>query len=486
MKQNELLDFVLRTVHIPLHEIGWFMQAATARFSLIGEDFLLKSHEDGALYVAGYASVDMVDKQGDRIPVDALKKAFGKFMTNKAFRNVQLAHSGIQVGEVVDSHTDSQGRLWKSEVDSHGLFVVCKIRDDIQKAREVQKQVRDGSLRSFSIGGQALFRVTKTTPEHGTHREITDLELHEITLCKKGINPESSYTILKMDNGSETMTNAETLNEVKEGLNRILSHLDGGDFAKADEKGDYEDKNITCDTCKGEGCETCKPTKKKGESMTNEQDAALAYIDTLEKFAHESGVDLDAVRTHFGLEKAYMQEGSGGYSHRGQGDEIGSGEDATEPTMPALPSPSGNQYVIKQNGVSPMAYNAPQGNLNVVKGADLTPDRLEAGYRAYAAIRDEQALKGLVEKEWKDRYDIETAQALEVQKASDFGGQISALRAEIASLKTENTDLQKSVTPTPNTTSIRVPSHEEFAQMGSGLDGWRAAEELAVRALRGE
>ena len=470
------------------------MQAATARFSLIGEDFLLKSHEDGALYVAGYASVDMVDKQGDRIPVDALKKAFGKFMTNKAFRNVQLAHSGIQVGEVIDAHTDSQGRLWKSEVDSHGLFVVCKIRDDIQKAREVQKQVRDGSLRSFSIGGQALFRVTKTTPEHGTHREITDLELHEITLCKKGINPESAYTILKMDNGSDTVTNAETLNEVKDGLNRILSHL-GGDLLKADEKsmkedkadkGDYaDDKNVDCDD-EGNPLPKKDMTTKKGENMTNEQDAALAYIDTLEKFAHESGVDLDAVRNHFGLEKAYMQEGSGGYSHRGQGDEIGSGEDASEPTMPALPSPSGNQYVIKQNGVSPMNYNAPQGNMNVVKGADLTPDRLEAGYRAYASIRDEQALKGLVEKEWQDRYDIETSQALQVQKANDFGGQISALRAEIAGLKSENTDLQKSVTPTPNTTSIRVPSHDEFAQMGSGLDGWRAAEELAVRALRGE
>ena len=51
-----------------------------------------------------------------------------------------------------------------------------------------------------------------------------------------------------------------------------------------------------------------------------EDNGAIAYIDTLEKFAHESGVNLDALRGHFGLEKAYLQEGSGGYSHRGQGD----------------------------------------------------------------------------------------------------------------------------------------------------------------------
>ena len=170
--------------------IGW---------SAFGADFIIKEDSGSELFVAGYASVDMVDKQGDRIPAAALKKAFGKFMDNKAYRNVQLAHSGIQVGEVVDSYADSQGRVWKSEVDDHGLFVVCKIRSDIQKAREVQKQVRDGELRAFSIGGQALLRVNKHTAEHGNHREITDLELHEITLCKKGINPEAGYTILKMD-----------------------------------------------------------------------------------------------------------------------------------------------------------------------------------------------------------------------------------------------------------------------------------------------
>ena len=66
--------------------------------------------------------------------------------------------------------------------------------------------------------------------------------------------------------------------------------------------------------------------------------------------------------------------------------------------------------------------NAPSGNKNVIKsGLNLSPDSLERGYRAYAAIRDEEAVKSLVEKEWKDRYNAETEQALEIQKANDFG-----------------------------------------------------------------
>jgi HK97 family phage prohead protease len=412
------------------------LEQQSATWSAEGSDFLLKSSgSQGELFVAGYASVDMVDKQGDRIPTNALKKAFGQFMGNKAFRNVQLAHSGIQVGEVVDAHTDSQGRVWKSEVDDHGLFVVCKIRNDIQKAREVQKQIRSGDLRAFSIGGQALFRVSKTTPELGNHREITDLELHEITLCKKGINPESTYTILKMDD--DNMSNTEVLNEIKAGLNEVLKELS----EKEDEK---EMKSYKEE--KGYMKEDEEEGMKKGE------EAALDYITTLEKFAHDSGVDLNGLRDHFGLEKAYLlEQGRGGYSHRGQGDEIGSGEDATEPSYPSLPSPGGNQHVIKSPSVRNMNMNAPKGNGNVIKS--LTPEVLEKGYRHYAALRDEEAVKGLVEKEWQERYDAETAHALEVRKASDVGLQLNALSDEIASLKTENASLLKSdVTPTSPTT----------------------------------
>ena len=434
--------------------------------SAFGADFILKQDIGDDLFVAGYASVDMVDKQGDRIPANALKKAFGKFMDNAAFRNVQLAHSGIQVGEVVPSFTDSQGRVWKSEVDDHGLFVVCRIRNDIQKAREVQKQVRDGDLRAFSIGGQALFRVSKHTPEHGNHREITDLELHEITLCKKGINPEARYTILKMDNENEEvekMTDNEALTEIRDSLSGILSKLDKTE-EKSEEKSDE---------------------KEEVEVAKSTQDA-LAYIDTLEKFAHEKGVNLDGLRQHFGLEKAYMVgvDGSGGYSHRGMGDEIGSGEAATEPYYPSLSAPGGNKYVIKQPGVENMAYNKPSGNKNVIKAGDITADDLERGYSAYASLRDEEALKSLVKQDWEARYDAETARALEVQKASDFGGQIATLKAEIENLRSGSDEIAKSAAP--DTTDIRIPTHEEFATMGSDLEGWRATEDLARRALRGE
>jgi len=191
------------------------------------ENPILIKGRAGDLVVAGYASVEMVDKQGDLITKEALRDAFTKFMKSPGFRNVQLAHSNIQVGSVVPEYTDSSGRVWKSEVDDTGMFVVIELRDDIEKAREVAAEIRKGNLKSFSIGGQAFERVNKSNSERGDYREIRRMELHEVTICEKGINPEAQFRILKEDkienetNKGEKMTDAMT--ELQDVLERLFS-----------------------------------------------------------------------------------------------------------------------------------------------------------------------------------------------------------------------------------------------------------------------
>ena len=177
---------------------------------------ILKAKNDD-LIIAGYASIEMVDKQNDLITLEALKEASGKFMGENRYRNVMTNHSNVQVGEVVDSYRDKTGSLWKSEVDDVGFFVVIKLRDDIEKAKEVGRNIRKGSLRSFSIGGQALQKVKKSNENLGEYNEISKLELHEITICEKGINPEARFDILKQDTGDKNMSNK---------LEKALAELD--------------------------------------------------------------------------------------------------------------------------------------------------------------------------------------------------------------------------------------------------------------------
>ena len=134
------------------------------------KDFqIIKSDE---LVIGGYASIEIVDKQNDLITLDALKEAVKKYMSEPRFRNVMTNHSNVQVGEVLKNYRDSQGKLWKSAVDDVGFFVVIKLREDIEKAKEVQRGIKKGTLRSFSIGGQALEKKKRTHQELGEYNEI--------------------------------------------------------------------------------------------------------------------------------------------------------------------------------------------------------------------------------------------------------------------------------------------------------------------------
>jgi HK97 family phage prohead protease len=175
------------------------------------------------LVIGGYASIEIVDKQNDLITLDALNEAVKKYMGQQKYRNVMSNHSNVQVGEVLKNYRDSQGKLWKTEVDDVGFFVVIKLRDDIEKAKEIQRGIRKGTLRSFSIGGQALEKRKRVNKSLGEYNEISKLELHEVTICEKGINPEAKFDILKMEKGEKEMS--DRLEKALDELNSLLSDI---------------------------------------------------------------------------------------------------------------------------------------------------------------------------------------------------------------------------------------------------------------------
>ena len=182
---------------------------------------ILKSDE---LIIGGYASIEIVDKQNDLITIDALDDAVKKYMGEKKYRNVMSNHSNVQVGEVVEKYRDMNGTLHKTGVDDVGFYVVIKMRDDIEKAKEINRGIRKGTLRSFSIGGQAISKKQRTSDDYGEYNEIDKLELHEVTICEKGINPEAKFDILKQDVGGEEKM-SEKLEKALEELNDLMKQV---------------------------------------------------------------------------------------------------------------------------------------------------------------------------------------------------------------------------------------------------------------------
>jgi hypothetical protein len=121
--------------------------------------------------VYGYASTPALDLQGERVSLEAIKRALPDYMQ---WRNIREMHQMSAVG-VAES----------ADVDQKGLYLVGRIVDD-----EAWNKVKSGVYKGFSIGGQ---RVSKNG------EEITELLLTEISLVDRPANPECRIELYKRD-----------------------------------------------------------------------------------------------------------------------------------------------------------------------------------------------------------------------------------------------------------------------------------------------
>ena len=456
----------------------------SARFEGGGTISLLKS--DNGLVIAGYASVEMVDKQGDLITTGALKGAFDSFMKADGFRNVQLAHSNIQVGEVIPQYTDSSGRLWKSGVDDAGLFVVIQVRDDIEKAREVANEIRKGALRGFSIGGQAFKRMRKADSEHGDYTEISKLELHEVTICEKGINPEATFRILKEDTTMTENTDMNTMSELSSVLDRINTRLDVMEKGEMPEglKEHMKDKKDDKDEDKGKEMANDKDDEEKmygstehkapGEMEKSEYSDVITqdYLHWMENTLKSGGVDIAGARAHFdALEKAQL----GGFDNPSSVD----GADYFAGQVKGRAQEGGNPStgaIGKLNSGS---------KADVAKGylhpEDLSPADLEQAYAAYKAASIEKQLKGTLSEVFADRLAKEQRSEAESRQAQAFDARapLASIEKAVAALSDRIDNLASGATGTTiqksaPVSNVEIPSTVDMANMS-----WEDVHRLA-------
>lgn len=367
---------------------------------------ILKSDE---LMIGGYASIEIVDKQNDLITLKALKEATNKYMENPKFRNVMTNHSNVQVGEVVKSYRDKTGRLWKTEVDDVGFFVVIKLRDDIEKAKEINRGIRKGSLRSFSIGGQALEKVKKNHQELGDYNEISKLELHEVTICEKGINPEARFDILKQDKNKKEVSKMTKIEKALAELDALMAEVNT--LRKEEEEDKME-----------------LPTEEKGMPLEEKEDLESSeYMDESNK-AYVSTLD-------------------------GAGVEIG--------------EPANREVIINGKPVKsdlPVVKAFDNGELSTL---DLSNANIEKAYEAYRQEQLEKLAYDNLQKTFEGRFSAEVSNKEIMLAKSEYDAQ-----AEIASMKEEFTQLRKSLTAEKDSiikaqeeSVITLPNMDELAEM---------------------
>ena len=354
---------------------GVLLKAETsAEFNILKSDNLV---------IGGYASIEIVDKQNDLITLEALEEAVKKYMTKEKYRNVMSNHSNVQVGEVVEKYRDSNGVLHKTGVDDVGFYVVIKMRDDIEKAKEISRGIRKGTLRSFSIGGQAISKRQRKSEEFGEYNEIEKLELHEVTVCEKGINPEAKFDILKM----EEKEMSEKLEKALEELNDLMKQVNSlrKEEEEEMEKGDMSEMMDTEEMMMTED-------EKMGGEMKADDDEDM----------EEKALDEDSTRDYEA------------------GEEVVSGGNPV-----ATPAP------LK---VSKGLENADFSTL------DLSAENVEKAYEAFKAERLEAMAYESLNKEFSDRLEAELSVKMSAEERAEYDA-----RNDVAALKEEFAELRKSL-----------------------------------------
>lgn len=161
----------------------------------------LDNEENCPMVVGGPASVEMVDKQGHLITMDAMKKAVSEFMMNPRTSNVSLEHTDFQAGWALPTYINKAGDVYKTGVDDDKFWLISEIRDDLDIAKRIVGEIEKGNYRSYSIAGSA----TKTqNVKKGLQdiMQVDELHLSEIALCLQGVNQGAHFDILKSESTS--------------------------------------------------------------------------------------------------------------------------------------------------------------------------------------------------------------------------------------------------------------------------------------------
>ena len=142
---------------------------------------ILKQIDEQERLISGWISVEVVDREGEIVDIDDLKRALVKYFDRGA--PLLFAHSNKPVGRIL-----SWEERVHPETGRRGIYVIAKIFRNYSIDDVVWELIKEGRITGFSIGGQAEKHVA--TSEDGGEAVIRkNLELMEVSLVDRPANP---------------------------------------------------------------------------------------------------------------------------------------------------------------------------------------------------------------------------------------------------------------------------------------------------------
>jgi len=166
-----------------------------------------------SMKIAGYANTTSKDRAGDVVTAEAWAKGVENFRKNPV---MLYQHK----------HDCPIGRFDQISVDKKGIFVEGTVSEAAEKNHGIQTLIRDGALKSFSVG----FRV-----KNGKYNSaddtmlITEVELLEISVVSVPCNQESLFSLKKsFDSQDDYRSFISTFPEASEEEKRMMQGIKAG------------------------------------------------------------------------------------------------------------------------------------------------------------------------------------------------------------------------------------------------------------------
>lgn len=148
--------------------------------------------------VSGWASLDNIDLQKDRVLAEASEKAFGRFRGN-----IREMHQPIAVGRMVSYRPDTYYDE-KTQKFYNGIFATVYVS---KGAESTWEKVLDGTLSAFSIKGPIIESEMEFSKDAGGPvRIVKDYDLEELSLVDSGGNQYANVVSIMKVNGETQVT----------------------------------------------------------------------------------------------------------------------------------------------------------------------------------------------------------------------------------------------------------------------------------------
>jgi len=150
--------------------------------------------------IEGPASVEIVDRSGQQIQMEAVADALGRFMESEREPGIiSVEHDDVPIGVPAWEWVTDEGERYETTVDDEEFTLVSNLGNETTKSKMARARCLNGDYGGYSV---TVFSNQEHQKPDGT-RVTVDCDLHAVTLGseEKVMNPAADFDVVDFKAG---------------------------------------------------------------------------------------------------------------------------------------------------------------------------------------------------------------------------------------------------------------------------------------------